>query len=73
MTALDELFDSCVGVYDVIAFPDFDGELFKYDWRNYVPYDIQDIWGTLSVETRKALYVVATMHATLERDMDKHV
>jgi hypothetical protein len=57
--ASEDLNEAPATIEAEVASPGFcPGKCFtgRGDWRTFVPYDLRGIWGTLSEETRIALY-----------------
>jgi hypothetical protein len=40
------------------------------DWKTHVPADLMELWPTLSLEARLAVYIVAETHADNEIVLD---
>jgi hypothetical protein len=46
--------------------PDFKHKNRVHDWRNYIPYEFQKIWGELPLIARFALVIMAEERASDE-------
>lgn len=51
---------------DDIFNPFFESARLVHDWRNYVPSEFKEAWDKLTVETRQAIIIMASIQADNE-------
>lgn len=47
--------------------PSWDASGRVHDWRNHVPQNLVNVWADLSIETRAAIYFIASEAASEEK------
>jgi hypothetical protein len=53
-------------VVDRMTKPEFEKKNRVHDWRNYIPDQIKEVWGLLSLDAQLALLLTAEQQASAE-------